>query len=275
VSHATSAATTTIATFRREWTVTLRAYRWSFLLGSLLTGVFTVALAYLVYHAVGAGGVARSFAMYAGTTNYVSYVALGMIGFIFAQSMMFAVSRALIIERRQGTLVSLILTPSHRLGYLAGIAAQAILASMAEVAILLVALIPFGLGLHRVSLVALAEAAPLALLAMFGMSLVLGAVMLATADTYISQNTLFLAMAVLCGFTFPPQYLPDPLPLLSQALPVTHAMELLRLALPQGRSAATAPPGQLLSCLLLGALYTVLGIRAMSWAERRALEGTS
>src|SRR5205085_11894948 len=117
-------------------------------------------------------------------------------------------------------------------------------------------------------------ARPVALIGLFGMSVVLGAVMLATGDTYLSQNTLFIAMLLLCGFTFPPNYLPLPLQWLGAALPVTGALRLLRSALLYN-TPPTSIVGDAITYTLLGLAYAVPGLSLMRQAERRALEGVA
>lgn len=62
----------------------------------------------------------------------------------------------------------------------------------------------------------------------FSLSMVLGAIMLYTRDTYISQNTLFTGMLLLCGITFPIEYLPYPLKILAELIPVTEISNLIR-----------------------------------------------
>jgi ABC-2 type transport system permease protein len=104
------------------------------------------------------------------------------------------------------------------------------------------------------------------------MSVLLGALMLATGDTYISQNTLFAAMTLLCGFLFPARYLPAPLRWLGDALPVSGALRLLRGATLSG----TTPPAafsETLIYIVLGFAYSAAGLLLMRWAERRAMEG--
>jgi ABC-2 type transport system ATP-binding protein len=54
--------------------------------------------------------------------------------------------------------------------------------------------------------------------------------MIAAGEAHITQNTLFVAMGLVCGFTFPPSYLPDVLRWLGEALPMTSALRALRAA---------------------------------------------
>jgi ABC-2 type transport system permease protein len=131
---------------------------------------------------------------------------------------------------------------------------------------------PLGLNLSRINIETLTIAAPVALIGLFGMSTMLGAIMLTTGDTYISQNTLFATMTLVCGFVFPPHYLPLPLQWLGAALPVSGDLRLLRAALLNG-TAPLAVMQDIVIYTLLGLVYAVAGLILMQWAERRALEG--
>jgi ABC-2 type transport system permease protein len=260
------------ATFVRNWIVVRRAYPWSFLVGNLLSGLYTVVVAYFTYHVLAGGELGSEFAAYAGTGDYISYVILGAGVYLFAARIMLGVSRSLITERREGTLESLLLAPAGRLGYFAAVTAQWALACAGEMGVMLLLAWPLGLNLGRINLSALALAFPVTLVGLFGMSLVLGAVMLATGDTYLSQNTLFAFMALVSGFTFPPAYLPRWLQWAGAALPVTGGLRLLREAVLQGRPVA-AISRDLIVYTLLGLAYAAIGLGLMRTAERRALEG--
>ena len=117
---------------------------------------------------------------------------------------------------------------------------------------------------------ALLVAVGAATVAVLGMSVPLSAVMLAAGEAHITQNTLFAAMALLCGFTFPTSYLPDPARWLGEALPVTWALRVLRAATLPGADADAAPA--LAVCLLLGGVYLLFGLSILGPAERRALQ---
>ncbi|HEX6484594.1 MAG TPA: ABC transporter permease [Ktedonobacteraceae bacterium] len=260
------------ATFIRNWIVTLRAYPWSFFISGLMGGVFTVALAYFTFHLLASGQLGHEFTSYAGTSDYMSYIILGTAILTFSVNIMLGISRSMISERREGTLESLLLAPAKRGPYFSGVTAQWALNSLVETAVMLLVTWPLGLNLSRINIETLMIAAPVALIGLFGMSTLLGAIMLATGDTYISQNTLFATMTLVCGFVFPPNYLPLPLQWLGAALPVSGALRLLRAALLNG-TAPMVVMHDIVVYTLLGLVYAIAGLTLMRWAERRALEG--
>lgn len=262
------------ATFLRNWTVTLRAYPWSFFIGSLLTSALVVGVGYLGYTVLTEGGLSPDFERFAGTGDYLTFLILGVAAYRFVVRMMLAVSRALITERREGMLESLLLVPSSRLAYFVGVGVHATVMVAAETLVLLALAAPFGLDLSRVAPVTLLVVLSVSLVGIFGLSLVLGALMLATGDTYISQNTLFATIALVSGFMFPVAYLPDAAQWLGRALPVTWAVEAMRAAALQGASLTAVAPG-LAVAGLLGLGYAYVGFQLLVPAQARALEATS
>lgn len=105
------------ATFVRNTLVMMRAYPWSFVIGHILSGVYTVLFAYFAYHYVFAGQLDGRFLHLTGTDDYLSYAILGGAFYAFAVSTLMNVSRSLITELREGTLEAVLLTPSLRRGY--------------------------------------------------------------------------------------------------------------------------------------------------------------
>ena len=95
--------------------------------------------------------------------------------------------------------------------------------------------------------------------------------MLYARDTYISQNTLFTAMFLVCGITFPKEYLPNWLQLLGSIIPVTDALTLMRGALLGGLSTESFMLVGLRE-FILGTMYIVVGFPLMKQVERIALE---
>ncbi|GCE23732.1 ABC transporter permease [Dictyobacter kobayashii] len=260
------------ATFVRNWTVVFHAYPWSFFISGVFSGICSALLAFFAYHLLADNHIGQDFTRYTGTADYMSYLILGASILSFSIRILLGISRSLITERREGTLESLLLAPSPRLYYFTGITGQWIVNCVLETAFLMLLVWPLGLNMSHCNLVTLVVAFPVAVLALFGVSVLLGACMLATGDTYVLQNTLFAALTLLCGFVFPIAYLPQPLQWVAQALPVTGAVQLLREALLNGFTLTAVVP-DLLRTVALGLGYALLGMLLMRWAERRALEG--
>jgi ABC-2 type transport system permease protein len=261
---------TALPTLRRNWLVTLRAYQWTYFIGTLATGILTVGLAYLAFHAVGGGRVGGGFGAAAGTADYLGYVTIGAAALMFTTRMVLWVAKAQITEQREGTLESQMLAPARRLPYLVGVGAQALTTTLVEVAVMLAFAIAIGVRLPAPDPVSLVAALGAATVAVFGISVPLSAIMITAGEAHITQNTLFVGMALLCGFTFPPAFLPDVLRWLGELLPVTSALRAMRAAtLEQAPLSAVLP--DLAVCVALGLAYLVLGLRLLGPAERVAV----
>ncbi|MBN6056053.1 ABC transporter permease, partial [Nonomuraea sp. RK-328] len=261
--------TVAFATLRRSWLVTRRAYPWSYFVGTLLTGVFTMGLAYLGLRAIGGDQVSAEFAGRAGTADYLGYVAVGAAAYMFVVHGILWTGKAMIQEQREGTLGALVVAPARRLPYLLGFAMFAFTAVAVEVAVLLGCAALLGVRPAATGLVDAVLALAGLALAVFGMSVVLSDVMIVAGEAHITQNTVFYAVAILSGFTFPRDYLPEAFQWLGELVPVTPAMDVIRAVFTGG---AGLPLDRLAVTVLVSLAYTAAGLLAMPWAERRAME---
>lgn len=259
------------ATFHRQLISTRRAYPWSFFIGHILDGIYMTVFAYLSYHFIFQGELNEAFVQVTGTSNYLSYVILGGVFNSFAVSLLMIVSRMLITEMREGTLESLMLTPSSRKGYFLGGAAQGLTRTMLEAAAIIVIGFLFGLQLEDVNIGLLAVSLVLFCFAIFSQALLLGSLMLAFRDTYITQNTLFVVMMLVSGVTFPPEFLPGWLQAISSVMPLTYGLELFRAAMLSGEW-NTSLLYQLGILAGLGFVYFMIGSFAIKRMERTVME---
>ncbi|MCX4527000.1 MULTISPECIES: ABC transporter permease [unclassified Streptomyces] len=262
-----------LATFWRMWALTRRAYPWTYFTSTVLTGALTIVLAYLAYKAVGGGEVDSAFTSATGSSDYVGYVAVGAITYTFAVRMLLWTAKALITEEREGTIAALVVAPAGRMPYLLGFGAFAVLSTLAETGALAVVAGFLNVTLPVPHAAGLVLSLAVFTLALFAMSLVLSSVMLFAGEAHISQNTLFLGMGLLCGFTFPREYLPEAAQWLAEFLPVTAALDGLRAALSGDFDYATAMP-RLGVAAVVSACYLALGRWLLPRAEQRALERT-
>ncbi|MGH3647720.1 MAG: ABC transporter permease [Micromonosporaceae bacterium] len=261
----------TAATFWRTWTVSRRAYPWTYFVGTVVTGVLTIGLAYLAFHAIGGGRVADDFTAAVGSADYLGYIAVGAAAFTFANRQLLWAAKALITEQREGTLAALVVAPAGRFGYLVGFAVFSTLSTLAEVAVVWLFAAFLGVRLPPLDLVAGLAAALVLAVAVFAMSIPLGALMIAAGEAHISQNTVFLSLALLSGFTFPRTYLPQPAQWVAELVPITRAMDAVRGALHHSAGLAEIAP-HLGIALVLSIGYAAAGLWWLPRAERRALQ---
>ena len=260
-----------LATVQKELQVRLRAYPISFMVSCLTTGVYTNLGAWLMYHCFFEGKLSDTFAKNTGTGDYMSYVIIGSCTYMFVVRTCLNVSRTLVTELREGTLESLMLAPFHRSSYFLGNMALQTMTTFLELLIAVFIGFFFGLRINHFSGWQFVVAVLLSLYSFFGISMLLGCLMLYTRNTYVTQNTLFSLIFLLCGITFPKEYLPIGLRQLGSLLPVTDALDLLRSSLLGGMMVEdwlmTAA-----RLFVLSSIYIMQGFPLMEKAEKIALE---
>ncbi|MFJ8505744.1 ABC transporter permease [Streptomyces avermitilis] len=261
------------ATVWRTWQTTRRAYPWTYAVGTVLPAALTISLGYLGYHAIGGGEVGAGFDAGSGTTAYLAYLAVGATAYQFTVRLILWSAKALITEQRQGTLGALLIAPAPRLPYLLGFTAFAVLSSVAEFLTLAVVIGALGISVPVASPIGALAGALALIAAVFAISVGLGGLMIAAGEAHISQNTVFVVLGLLCGFTFPRAYLPAPVQWLAEAFPTTSAMDVLHGSLTGGHHLADLAP-RLATCLALAAVYLLIGLKTLPYAERRAVERT-
>ena len=139
--------TTALPTLKRNWLVTMRAYHVDVLHRHAgdrdphrrpgLPGL----------HAIGGGRVGAGFAAGAGTADYLGFVTVGAAALMFTTRMVLWVAKAQITEQREGTLECQLIAPAHRLPYLLGVAPQALMTTVGEVAVMLAFALAIGVRL--------------------------------------------------------------------------------------------------------------------------------
>ncbi len=259
------------ATIKKELQVRLRAYPVSFMVGCILTSFYTTFGAWMMYHYFFRRQLSENFSSLAGTSDYMSYAIVGSLMYLFVVRTCLNVSRTLMTELWEGTLESLMLAPFKRVSYFLGNMLLQTITTFGETAIAALIGVFFGLRIHDFNLVEFIVAVLLSLYCFFGLSLILGCVMLYTRNTYITQNTLFAAIFLVCGITFPKEYLPYGLRILGGVIPVTDCISLIRASLlggmTQDRFAMLA-----IRALASGTIYIGIGLPLMKQVERIALE---
>ena len=262
---------TLYATFRRNFIIQLRAYPKDFFIGNVLSAIYTAVSAFFMYHLLFNGQMKDSFAGYAGTQDYISYVIIGNCMYLFMVRTLLNVSRSLITELREGTLESLMLAPFQRVQYFLGNMLQQTVTTSGEVAIMLLVCLPFGVRFSGFNGLAALIGMLLSLVSYFSLSLILAAIMLYTRDTYISQNTLFAILFLICGVTFPVQYLPAPVQWLAQGIPVTLSLDIIRNSTLGGMTAAVQI-NSYIRIIAMSFIYCMVGFSIIKKVEATALE---
>ncbi|WP_432661758.1 ABC transporter permease [Wukongibacter baidiensis] len=261
------------ATFKRNFIIQVRAYPIEFFIGNLLGGLYTILSAYFMYNLLFKGSIDTSFVGFTGTSDYMSYVILGASMYLFIVRTLLNVSRSLITEARTGTLESLMLAPFDRFGYFIGNMLQQTITTSIEFFISILIGIPFGLNISNVNISSTLLAAFISLVAFFGMSILLASIMLYFRDTYISQNTLFLCIFLICGITFPIEYLPTWVQSISKYIPVTTSLRLIRNSSILGLG-IESQLDDFIRLSILAIIYLIFGFIFIKKVEKISLEKT-
>jgi ABC-2 type transport system permease protein len=259
------------ATFKRNFIIQMRAYPKDFFIGNTLTGIYTVLSAYFMYQLLFKGNLDASFKTYSGTGDYMSYVIVGTALYLFAVRTCLNVSRSLITELREGTLDSLMIAPFNRVQYFCGNMLQQTITTSLEIMVMIIISLFFGADFSQINLFSFILGFAVSMFAYFSLSLILAAVMLYFRDTYISQNTLFTLMLLVCGVTFPIDYLPIPLQYLGKLIPVTASFQIMRNSTIAG-AGIIEQSSAFIHLFLLSLAYCILGFIMLRRVEKIALE---
>tara|TARA_B100000965_G_scaffold393544_1_gene404588 strand:+ start:75 stop:581 length:507 start_codon:yes stop_codon:yes gene_type:complete len=165
------------------------------------------------------------------------------------------------------------LAPFDRFGYFIGNMLQQTITTSMEFSIAILIGIPFGLNISNINVSATLLAASISLVAFLGMSILLASVMLYFRDTYLSQNTLFLFVFLVCGITFPVEYLPTWVQTISRYIPVTTSLRLIRNSSMLGLGIQEQLT-DFMSLSILAVIYLILGFIFIKRVEKTSLEKT-
>lgn len=259
------------STYQKNRIGILRAVPWSFMVSRIVTGVTQIVFPYFIYHYFMQGNLNSEFSEYAGGADYMTFVVLGSALNVLAVSTLMNIGRALITELREGTLEPLLLSPAPRSPYFVGCLLEQTARALLEFGTVLVVGALLGANLkYFLSLQTLAVIF-LAILGFFCMGITLSSVMLYTRDTYLTQNTLFVTMSLVCGITYPVEYLPEWIQKLAQIFPLTPAVTLFRnVVISQQNLAGNL--SLVLQVILLSAIYLAVGSIWYLSMERKLIE---
>lgn len=260
-------ARTFAAVFAREWRVNLRGYRIGAFALTFLSTLSTLLTGYFLYVIVFQGRLAGDFVEAAGTRDYVTYLVVGVTSFGFTLRILAAI-QGYVGDYWLGTLPHLVLASAPSLAYNLATTAFAALFACLEMGLLLaVAALGLGVDFSHLNGLSLAYAALASLFGLFGLNVLLTAIVLQGRDNLVPQPTVNISLQLLSGALFPISYLPMPLQWLAPLLPLTWALRMLRAAILTG-----APPvelnGDALALVVVGTAYTVAG----TWYLRRIVQ---
>lgn len=260
-----------LSTAKRNLTMQTRAYPIDFFVSKLLSCFFTVLGSFFIYSIVFKGNVSGEFIKYSKTTDYMSFAILGSFMYLFVVGTFLNVSRSFITEMREGTLDSLLISPVSYMGYLSGNMLEQTMITAGELLTAMLITLPFGLKFASINAAATILCIAMTLVALFGMAIILSAIMIYYKDTYLSQNTVFSIIYLTTGILFPIQYLPSWVQLISNCIPITYSLRILRSSVLTGLDIASQARDFTLLAVL-AAIYFAVGILLINKIVKKAPE---
>lgn len=260
-----------LSTYKKNRITILRAYPWSFVIGRLTGGISAVVFPFLVYTYFFNGVVSDTFQTFANSSDYITYVVIGAAVHTLGVATLMNVGRALITEFREGTIEPILISPASRLGYFVGCLSEQLGRSFLEFGVVLILGAILGANLLEIISISSLIVITLTLFSFFSMAILLSSVMLYTRDTYLTQNTLFNLMILLTGVSFPIEYLPNSLQMISKIIPMTYAIKLFRGIVLNGEDIVNH--SNLVFALLgLSFIYFVVGFIWHRFIEKKMIE---
>jgi ABC-2 type transport system permease protein len=226
-----------------------------------LTPVFFMGQAFSV------NGQAQGFAAYAGTSDYISFVLLGMVLSNFITSVFWGIGYALKSDMDAGVLESTWLTPTSRPILLIGRTITNLFTTVVISAIMLaIAALLFGFRPTGSALLALAPVLPM-LIGLYGFGMAFAAVVLLMRDANTLVDVGSFLVTLFSGAQFPVQALPRFLLPISLALPLTYGFDAARGILLK-TSTILPIPVEIGLLVVFMFLMTWLGVRVFANMER-------
>ncbi len=206
----------------------LRAYPFSLVFESVFNTILSVMLPLFIYHFIYNDSVSSSFIAYAKTTDYLSYLILGQVIGTFVFSSLMSTGQSILYDIHEGVFNHFLISPSHSILFFVGSYLETLIHACIQAVIIFILGILLGMNNIHVRTQEFMIFIFLLLISSFSLSVFLSAFIIYFKDTYLTESTLSLAIALLCGISFPIEYLPTPLKYLSNAIPLTHLLKLFR-----------------------------------------------
>ncbi|HEU4942439.1 MAG TPA: ABC transporter permease [Gaiellaceae bacterium] len=187
---------------------------------------------------------------------------------------LFSMTHAIAGERYQQTLAYLLVSPAGRLPLFLGRALPVILNAILVAAFsLLVAGSIMRIDVPVTAWPAIGIVIAISAFSCTGLGLICAAVGLRVRETAVLNNVLFGLLLIFTGANVPIEELPGWMQTISNSVPLTHGIEAAR------EVAAGAPlsdvSGLLLTELLIGIVYTVVGYQALRFMELQSRKWAS
>jgi len=201
-----------------------------------------------------------------GAAGYLSFITIGNAFYVFVYAAAFVVGRVMSWDRVMGTIEATSITPMNPLAYMAGVMVGAELnASIDFVAVFIIGLF-FGFQVTSFNALLFFSSLLLTAFALFGIGLIANAIILSFRDRNTTSNTLMIIFMVFSGIVCPVELMPYWAQIISNALPLTYGIRLMRASLLGIRTSDAMY--NLATLFILGLIYTAVGALTLRLIER-------
>jgi len=179
--------------------------------------------------ALAGGTMSEEFASAAGTPDWLSYVILGSVLYMYVMSAVWGMGNALRWEQMSGTLESLLASPVSRIDILMGAAlAETITTTLTATVQFVVFLLIFGIPFAFSHVLPFIVILTLMLLAFYGFAMAMAGIVMIFKDPDALTQFLDTLFYVLIPVRYPISKLPYAARILSLLIPATYALTAIR-----------------------------------------------
>jgi ABC-2 type transport system permease protein len=257
------------AVVRREWLIFVRYPSWVI---SLFVWPVIFPLSYLLTARALSGKDGAGLAQFQAATglhDYIGYIAIGTIIWMWQNVVLWNVGFALRNEQLRGTLESNWLSPTWRFAYLLGASAPQLLSMLMFLTVSAIEFVLFfGVrfqGSLWLTLLALLAAIP----SVYGLGFAFASVVITAKEANAFVFLVRGMVMIFCGITFPISILPGWMQPVARWLPQTYIIHAIRSA-SLSSDGLPAIAGDLRALALFGTFWLAAGFLVFSWMERRA-----
>ena len=257
------------AVMQREWMIFVRYPSWVI---SLFIWPVIFPLSYLLTAQALSGRDGSGLAQFQAATrlkDYIGYVAIGTIIWMWQNVVLWNVGFALRNEQLRGTLESNWLSPTWRFAYLLGASAPQLLSMLMFLTIsALEFVLFFGVRFHGslwLTLLAVLAAIP----SVYGLGFAFASLVITAKEANAFVFLVRGIVMIFCGITFPISVLPAWMQPVTKWLPQTYIIHAIRSA-SLSTDGLPAIQGDLRALFLFGLFWLTFGYLVFNWMERRA-----
>lgn len=259
---------TVLAVGKKEFTEFTRYKDW-------LPGLIIWPLMFPIVYILGAVGLAgpdssglSTFKSVAKTSNYTAFIVVGVMVYMWVNSMMWTFGTFLRQEQRRGTLESLWLCPINKFDILLGGALVNILIGFGYVAVsmleyMFIYRISFSGNLFQWLIIFF-----IMIPGVIGFGMIFASLVLWLKDANVAVQAVRGLVMVLCGISFPISVMPYWMQVLSKFFPFTYGIEAARKIMVEGQGVSEAFE-QIIMCLMVSLVYLIIGRLVFVIVERK------